>query len=192
MPFSNNWFERDAQAKFEKYLSDLNVDSYLEVGVCEGRSFLWVYENLRPSFMCGIDHWKARRRTDQEAFDIYRKNFESNTEVIRQDSDCELVILHTDSVKGLAHLVLGDAGEDHSFDLIYCDGTHFGLPTLIDMCMAYSLLNVGGMLVVDDLNRWFGREPQTRIAVHAFEQVSHTRMERSWLDGRQCGFVKKK
>ena len=42
MPFSNNWFERDAQSKFEKYLSDLNVDSYLEVGVCEGRSFLWV------------------------------------------------------------------------------------------------------------------------------------------------------
>ena len=191
MPYSNNWFERDAQTKFEKYLSDLTIDTYLELGCCEGASLLWVYENLKPEAIYAVDAWKARKRSDQEAFDKYKANFDANTQVIRNDPDCDLTVLQDDTRRALCYLTLGDAGNEEPMNLVYVDAGHTAYDCLHDMVLSYGLMAVGGHMVVDDLNR---KEHRGQYLVHPavmqFEFLMMNRLERVWLDGRQICWKK--
>jgi hypothetical protein len=195
--FTTDWFERDAEEKFQKYLSNELCDDYLEIGVCEGASTIWVLDNLRAKRAVGVDWWtdgKGNQRR-QKVFSGYRRQAHKN---LNPYSNCELY--HTTSRKYMG------ACEDQ-FDLIYIDGDHSGSGCMRDLIMAYELLKVnthkrelatgveqkaGGILVVDDLQRSTSRNGQyeCRLAVDLFAALMMGRMYKLWEDGRQCAFVR--
>ena len=73
MKTSNNWFDDGPRATWEEHLLPLkdSIDSYLEIGVCEGVSMRWILENLEPSKAVGIDPWEAPKFEKQGVFDKY-------------------------------------------------------------------------------------------------------------------------
>lgn len=209
--FSNDWFER-TRPIWERHLlqEEPIVNRYLELGVCEGASMRWVIDNLNPGTAIGVDPWTAPRRREQAPFDVYKTNCFANLSNELTSGLCK--IYEEESVTWIANQLKSKAGR-HVFDMIYVDGDHGGAACLTDMMMAYHLLatkthdrqvstidkngnaNVltrcGGVMVIDDLQRFFHHgKPLVKIAVHAFEQVMHGKMHKIWEDGRQCAFVR--
>lgn len=192
--FTNDWFERDARIKFERHLSDLKINKYLEVGVCEGASMLWVLDFLKPNYACGVDNYRNRKK--QEVRDRYRTNAMHNLRPFIEAGLADLVV--EDSRTFLAN------DDEDKYDLIYIDGDHSGWGAMVDMLLAYRLLTkehrtmildgeeklVGGTMVIDDLNRTWNRFPEVKVAQMQFELLMHGHMRRIWLDGRQCAYVR--
>lgn len=194
--FTNDWFDRDAKHKFERYLSELDIKTYLEIGVCEGASMLWVLDNLKPEYACGIDNYRSHNARQQASRDIYKENALHNLMDGIEGGTIELII--EDSHKFLA------AEDPGKYDLIYIDGSHTGWGAMVDMLLAYKLLTkhhrtivldgeekqVGGTMVIDDLNRTWNRFPEVKVAQMQFELLMHGHVRRIWLDGRQCAYVR--
>ncbi len=111
---------------------------YLEVGVYEGRSFLWVLENVltHPSSqLTGIDI----ELTD---------NLKSNIEMSGQARRMAIII-------GASQTELKKL-KPQSFDIIYVDGSHTADNVLTDAVLSWQLLRKGGVIIFDDY-RWDGR-----------------------------------
>lgn len=197
---TNDWFRRDAKLKFEKYLLGMRVDDYLEIGVAEGESMLWVLENLQPQRAIGVDWWKApsgnKRRDD--VFKEYKKTAHRNLAPFIEQGVVQLV--QDSSTHFMANC-------EQTFDLIYVDGDHSGSGAMRDFLLAYELLKtgthkrelatgvmqkVGGTMVVDDLQRSTSRKGryEVRLAVDLFAALMMGRVMKLWEDGRQCAFIR--
>ena len=142
---------------FRKVLSELGrVDSYLEVGVCEGWSGEWWLSNAlqsRDSVYVGIDVWLDWDKHGVSGQDVYEsavarlKRFGSRVTLITGWSSEELPLLRP-----------------QSFDVIYIDGDHRLIPVLVDTVLAWGLLRVGGVMVWDDYGqRSRGRQPKSAV-----------------------------
>ena len=200
LKFREDWFERDARSKFSRYLLGefpFKFESYLEVGVCEGASMLWVLDYLRPKKAVGIDWWRTPRPNKQKIFNEYRKNAYHNLQEPLEDGRLELI--RKPSKEGLACM-------KSKFDLIYCDGDHSGNGAMRDWLLAYELLTkpnrkttmefdsrpvpTGGVLVIDDLHRSWNRHAEVRVAYCQFTLLMHGKLRLLWEDGRQAAYVR--
>ena len=206
--FSNNWFAERTKPIWEKQLVGLPVETYLEIGVCEGQSMRWILEQFKPKHAVGVDAWVDAKEKNHEAYEVYRQNCLKNLDSWIKDGTVDIVHSYAqDFFADYRHEYKGH------FDLAYIDGGHDASDAMADMMMAYEMLKppyrrmqlstvdrkgrlnietkVGGVMVVDDCHRWwnFGK-PLVQIAVHAFEQVMHTRVKRIWEDGRQIAFIR--
>ena len=117
---------------------------YLEIGAYEGRNLAFMSWLLPDQLdVTVIDPWfNADFNPDPEYHAIefrYRGNMMRTRfrsyRTLRSTSEVELP-------KMLA--------EGQRYDLIYVDGSHAALAVMSDMCMSASLLDVGGMMVLDD------------------------------------------
>lgn len=200
LEFKENWFERDARSKFSRYLLGEfphPFSTYLEVGVCEGASMLWVLDYLRPEKAVGIDWWRSGRPGKNKIFEQYRENAYANLRVPLENGQLE--IIRKSSKEGLACM-------RSTFDLIYCDGDHSGNGAMRDWLLAYELLSkpsttrlmyldselvpTGGVLVIDDLHRSWNRHAEVRIAYNQFTLLMHGKLRLLWEDGRQAAYVR--
>ena len=214
--FSNTWFSKGARGR--KCAKDIwtehllpradSIDLYLELGVAEGQSFLWVLDNLKPSFAVGVDSYKAPDHHDQSAYHKHRDNLLENlSEWCRRDplnlgngstysfevATVNIVIAICDTAEWLASSFL-PCDRDPSFDLIYVDAGHLAWECITDIALAWRLLKKGGIMVIDDLNRVHGKRgnPEVWFAVQAFQWCWKGRWQRLFEEGRQIGFVKRK
>lgn len=197
MPYSNTWFRDNAQAAFEIYVSEFPIKNYLEIGVCEGQSMQWMFENFDLEDVVGIDPWPGPNKKNKDRWVDVQKNFLEN-----MDGNEAITMYHLDSYEGLARLVV--EGKRNYFDAVYIDGDHSAYNCMHDMIVSYELLKepyriiehegkelkVGGLMIIDDLNRRWQRQPLVRIAEHSYELVMQTRMLKVWQHGRQCGYVR--
>lgn len=189
-----DWFDKIAKPNFEKHLRDIPVESYLEIGVAEGASMMWVLDNLKPKRAVGVDIWHKNKKL-QPVMDEFKANAYKNLDPYMQSGQLELHEMH--SIKFMANCT-------EQFDLIYVDGDHSGPGALTDFLLAYRLLSTkrykwfvdgheweaGGMMVIDDLNRTWNRYPEVKIAQHQLELICHGRLRRAWMEARQCGYVR--
>jgi predicted O-methyltransferase YrrM len=86
------------------------------------------------------------------------------------------------SYQELAKLI----SEQRRFDLIYIDGNHTGAAVIADACMAFGMLNKGGIMLFDDFF-WHdsvgvnGQSLNTldwpKMAIDAFTTLYHTHLE---------------
>ncbi|MCA8968283.1 MAG: class I SAM-dependent methyltransferase [Planctomycetes bacterium] len=114
----------------------------LEIGVFEGRSARWLFENVLTHPACryvGIDAWnwdgaEAKARANLAPF-LDRTEF-----VIGESRD----------------VLCSACWPQNSFDLVYIDGCHRALSVLTDSVLAWRLLKVGGVCIWDDY-RWRSR-----------------------------------
>ena len=128
---------------------------YLEIGVLEGLSALWMIENI-------LTHPTAR----MTAVDLFpldlKKRFLANLETSGQAEKVTLVT-------GMSQLMLRDLPLN-SFDIIYIDGSHTADDCLTDAVLSWPLLKQGGMMIFDDYKMGMARPAELRpiLAVDSF------------------------
>jgi predicted O-methyltransferase YrrM len=145
--FSNDWFSPRIPI-WSKVLGPLRGKAdlrYLEIGMYEGRSLLWVLENVfthPTSRLTGIDvELKPRLLSN-----VAKSGHAQRIRMIRGPSQAELRKLPA-----------------RSFDVVYVDGSHFSADVLSDAVQSFELLKEGGLMIFDDygwVGAWVGRRGQ--------------------------------
>jgi len=158
--FSEDWFTENIPVWVKvlrpfKGKPDLH---YLEIGVFEGRSAIWMLENIltNPSSkLTGID-------------------------VFPKGTDWKEKYLSNLSISGFAHKATTIEGYSqielrnlplNSFDIIYIDGDHKAEGVLADAVLSFELLKTGGLLIFDDylwLKKQLPAELRPKIAIDSF------------------------
>lgn len=132
-------FSEYAKSIWKTLFSELKEKTnvrYLEVGVFEGRSLLWIYENILPSASVEID------ALDSFPFPDTKMNFTENVSHLIKKNIVK--ILHGTSeqlIKNLPRLY---------YDLIYLDADHTYRSVWNDTVLLWPALKPGGFLVLDD------------------------------------------
>jgi hypothetical protein len=139
--YTSDWFSHNIPT-WTRVLAPLKGKpnlTYLEIGPYEGRSFLWVMDNI-------LTHPTSRA----VAIDTFDKIFDSDpekhfTENLRRSGRLSSVkIIKGFSQEKLRGLPL------NSFDLIYIDGDHRSKGVIMDTILSWDLLKEGGILIFDD------------------------------------------
>ena len=143
--FTEKWFLNNIEI-FCYYLpEDLTKSfSYLEIGSYEGLSTLNILLNYSNSKVTAIDLW-SQSNINSESLDVnfneVEKRFDENLK------DYKFNKIKKDSVIALRELL----NKNIYFDLIYIDGSHNGEDILSDAIESYKLLNIGGIIIFDDV-----------------------------------------
>ena len=159
--FSEDWFTRSIRSwnvalTSYKGRSDIH---YLEIGVFEGGSVMWMLENIltHPSSrLTVIDPFTSHAGHDVEQ--IFLDNLKKSGAADR-----------TTVIKGFSQEELGKLPAE-SYDIIYVDGSHDADDVLEDAVLSWRLLKVGGLLIFDDYEILEPASPQRRpkLAITAF------------------------
>lgn len=138
----------------------------LEVGSFEGLSASYLLWRLPKVQLTCVDTFAGsleHEGTDTVPADLERV-FDENVALVDAARVLKLV--------GRSSVVLPQLAEQSErFDLIYLDGSHFGLDVLVDAAISWQLLENGGFLVFDDyLWAELGDDPflRPRPAIDAF------------------------
>ncbi len=137
--YSTNWFDHNVP-HWERWLAPLRGRPglrALEIGSFEGRSTVWLCENVLTAADASIDCVDLFRL--DPVFGDYHARFRQNTaswsERIREFPGPSY-----DAIKRL----------DGPYDLVYVDGWHSAFGALADGVMAWPMLRVGGVIIFDD------------------------------------------
>ena len=135
----------------------------LEVGTYEGRSAVWLLENILTDGQASITCIDIFNGAYELNFDRNVKPFGGRVEKIKARSQVAL--------RGL---------KPESYDLAYIDGSHVAKDVLIDAMLTWDLVKPGGLIIFDDYE-WAGRfEGQAftpQIAIDAFLNVMEPYVE---------------
>jgi predicted O-methyltransferase YrrM len=140
--FSEDWFTHNLLV-WEKATASLKGKPnlrYLEVGAFEGRSVLWMLENVFTDPTCrltAIDLFAGDFK-DRYYKNLRKSGHESRVTTITGYSQVELRKLPLEG-----------------FDAIYIDGSHRADDVLEDAVLSWRLLKKGGVLIFDDY-QWTG------------------------------------
>ena len=184
---TNTWFDDQARSLWEKHVLPVFGEGqwckYLEIGVYEGQSMEWVLKNLSVNQAVGIDPWVGRRKKWKSVMPVAKQTAFSTLAQWLDDGTLELI-------EGYSHDELGSL-PTNNFNLVYIDGDHRAPEAMLDVCLSFRNLSLGGMMIIDDLNRdWVRGRPQVLPVVHAIPMLFHGRLELAWKEGRQIAFSK--
>jgi predicted O-methyltransferase YrrM len=157
--FSSDWFTENIPI-WTRLLADYQGKPgirYLEVGVFEGRSMVWMVENIltHPTAeIVGIDPF-------DETGEL-KARFDRNLAASGFRGKAHIIV-------GLSQSELGKLPANH-FDIIYIDGSHTADDVLTDAVLAWPLVKEGGVIIFDDY-LWPAPYPDDllpKIAVDSF------------------------
>lgn len=155
--FTKDWFNwaPEVWKQLIPHLPDNEIRDFLEIGSFEGRSAVWIVENMLrdgDTLTC-IDTWKGGEEHTNEDMGTVEERFDYNIALLEKAYPQRGVFKH----KGTSVFMLGgDLSHDldpqcrPSYDFIYIDGSHTAPDVLTDACMAWPLLKKGGIMVFDD------------------------------------------
>ena len=198
--FTKDWFNW-APPVWEQLIPLLPKSnrSFLEIGSFEGRSMVWIVENMMNSgdWIDCVDTWEGGEEHADEDMGSVEARFNHNVEQAIHPSDIresrpEMALGHTsyyginkhgDSVRiykykcrSTEHLSskLNHAVDcKNLYDFIYIDGSHTAPDVLTDACMAWPLLKPKGRMVFDDYMWGNPRDAlhRPKIAIDAFTNI---------------------
>ncbi len=136
----------------------------LEIGSFEGRSSLWLMENIltnpKSKLTC-IDIWENYPESDSLGFQVVG-SFE------RFKDNLEEYLDRVKTIKGSSFEEVPKLKD--TFDFIYVDGDHTEAGCWIDAVNSFEKLNPGGIMIFDDYN-WsdrMGTELHPKKAIDRF------------------------
>ena len=135
--FSSDWFTYHIRV-WEPLLTEFKDKAdvrYLEIGVLEGRSAIWMLENI-------LTHPSARLTAIDIFPDDLQERFVGNID--KSGFRDKVEIVKGKSQEKLRELPL------ESYDLIYIDGSHRAKHVFLDAALSWDLLKEGGLLIFDD------------------------------------------
>jgi len=136
--FTMDWVTSNV-AVWEKVLAPFKGKPdvhYLEIGVYEGRSAVWMLENILTdptARLTGVDPFFTADYRDRCFANIERSEASEKAELIT----------------GYSQLVMRELPLE-SYDIIYIDGSHHKEDVLEDAVLSWRLLKDGGILIFDD------------------------------------------
>ena len=140
---------------------------YLEIGVNQGRSAMWMLENIltHPTAkLTGIDIFPEG--TD------FKEKFCNNLKLSGYAQKAT-------TITGFSQIQLRNLPLN-SFDIIYVDGDHRAAGVLADAVLSWDLLKTGGLLVFDDylwLDENYPEELHPQIAIDSFITANRNSLE---------------
>jgi predicted O-methyltransferase YrrM len=162
--FTQDWFSYNVPL-WNEVLSPLKGQPVhaLEVGVFEGRSTVWLLENILThpeATLTWVDPFTGSAEHADMNLSGLEDRFRANT--ARFGEKCQGHV-------GKSQDALRDM-RGEQFDLIYLDGSHEAADVMADAVLAWPLLKVGGLLGFDDYGWRVFPEPERRPgpAVDAF------------------------
>lgn len=150
--FSCDWFSQHIPnwtRHLEKFVG--KDVSFLEIGSYEGRSSLWLMENIltnpKSKLTC-IDLWEDYPESERLGFkvtgkiEVFKNNLSKYIDRItmKQGSSFEIVPTLVDQ-----------------YDFIYVDGDHTVTGCWTDAINSFAKLKVGGVMIFDDYDWWINR-----------------------------------
>jgi predicted O-methyltransferase YrrM len=150
--FTQDWFSW-APSVWENLIPHMSSRRrFLEVGSFEGRSAVWIVENMLEDggeLLC-IDTWAGGEDHKCNELSGAYERFAHNISLVQEKFPRRFVeIIHEKSVFALAKL-LDDSDFHNAFDFVYIDGSHTAPDVLTDACMSWPLVARGGFVVFDD------------------------------------------
>lgn len=148
--YSQDWFTHN-QPKWEKFLTPLRGQdhlNFLEIGSYEGRSAVWLLENVLTGADCHltcIDTFNGGAEHDKKEMIKVRERFFSNT----QEYGDKIKLIEETSLSALTSLLWVNL-MGPIFDFIYVDGSHDASDVLFDAVASHHLLKKGGIIIFDD------------------------------------------
>jgi predicted O-methyltransferase YrrM len=180
MDFTADWFSRNTIYWAELFAAQgWRADephTIVEIGSYEGRSALWMLENL-------LQHPASRLHCvdtfhDREKPDSYWHRFEAN--VLGSPHAGKVTVAATPSLPFLTRFV-ADGGQA---DFIYVDGSHRAADVLEDLVLAFHATRAGGIIICDDYLKGTRTGELTldtpKLAVDAFTTIYRDRLDIPW------------
>lgn len=167
--FTEDWFDFHIPVwnVVLKDLKDKPDIHMLEIGSFQGRSAVWLLENIltheTSSITCidtfegSVEHCDAQKK---DMFDIFIHN-------VKGFGDKVTVY------RGFSHHVLKQLKHEDKYDMIYVDGDHHASAALEDAVLSFRLLKKGGIMIFDDYLWEPHRPPLERPApgINAFYAI---------------------
>lgn len=130
------------------------IDKYikvLEIGTYAGMSLINILSLIPNSVGIGIDAWKDYKESGD---DIGIHNNIVNLDVEKSFEHNVLLAGMENRIKGIkgdsTFILINMIKSDDKYDFIYVDGSHMLLDCYSDLLLAWELLNVGGLMGIDD------------------------------------------
>jgi predicted O-methyltransferase YrrM len=168
--FTVDWFSFNIPfwTHYLKELKDKPNLRFLEIGSFQGRSTIWLLENILTddtsaitcidTFEGSIEHTIYFQNHIKNLFDIFSHNiskFKNKVNIIKDKSQ----------------VVLKQINEQ--YDFIYIDGDHKASSVIEDAILSFSLLKKGGIMIFDDY-QWFQMKKyidNPKPAIDAFLEI---------------------
>lgn len=178
--FTHDWFGRYAAYWSELFAaqgwSPATPRTVIEIGSYEGRSALWMLENLLQhpqSHLHCVDTFH-----DRESADSYWHKFEAN--VLRSPHAAKVSVSASASLPFLMRFIA--TGE--RVDFVYVDGSHRAAEVLEDLVLAFHATLPGGIIICDDYLKGVRGGDLTlgspKLAVDAFTTIYRDRIDIPW------------
>ncbi len=166
--FSKDWFTMRIpkwKEMLKPFQGQPNIH-YLEIGVFEGRSAIWMLENILThptSKITCLDLFSQKNLYEKFMSNLSISGFLDKTTIIKGRSQITLRTLPLDS-----------------YDIVYIDGSHTAPDVLADAVLSWSLLKKGGVMIFDDYLWEWDRPPQERpkIAIEAFLRIHKNELQK--------------
>jgi predicted O-methyltransferase YrrM len=179
--FTSDWFSTNINA-WNAVFSQTGVapSKVLEIGSYEGRSTVWIIENLltRPgSSLVAVDTWAEGDEAHLKGMNIVEARFDRNISIAKQRHPAvQLEKRKGQSAECLSALVA--EGRKESFDFIYVDGSHEAPDVLTDLVFAFHLCKPGGLIFCDDYLGAMDRElvEAPKLAIDSFFACFHRKL----------------
>jgi predicted O-methyltransferase YrrM len=168
--FTVDWFSYNIQI-WTHYLNELKDKPnlhFLEIGSFQGRSTVWLLENILTNdtsaitcidtFEGSIEHTLHFQNDIKNLFDIFSHNiskFKNKVNIIKDKSQ--------DALKKMKE----------QYDFIYVDGDHKASSVIEDAILSFHLLKKGGIMIFDDY-LWFQMKKfidNPKVAIDAFLEI---------------------
>jgi predicted O-methyltransferase YrrM len=162
---TEDWFTTKSPAwvvALEPFKGKPNLN-YLEVGAYEGRSVMWMFDNI-------LTDPSSKATIIDIFYDMGVKGYSADLRA-RYDANIERVggTDRTTTIVGFSQIKLRDLPLN-TYDIIYIDGSHFAPSVLEDAVLAQRLLKEDGVLIFDDYRWWIGasRLKRPKLAIDTF------------------------
>lgn len=220
--FSNDWFTTTLASRgrgtrestrqlYERTMLPMarQFRTILELGICEGRSAMWIWDNIRPDLWVGVDPWFPDRLRHNPLYATWRQNFWHNVEIAGAENltvpedvggrittefryaTTRCLMAEWPSAEYLKYPVGVDLPKQQ-FDLCIVDADHHGAEAMTDMVLCWPLLKRGGIMIIDDYNRrWLHGRAHVREAATGFCMAFEERIEKILEEPRQLWLRKR-
>lgn len=124
-----------------------NTIHVLEIGTYAGTSLIELVRRIPNSVGMGVDKWANYNETPLlQVVDTYQVKESFSRNVEKAGLSGRITGLQIDSTTAL----LAFLQDKRRFDFIYVDGSHLLLDCYTDMVLAWQILEIGGVMAVDD------------------------------------------
>lgn len=147
--YTNNWFDRNINISMKLLktkFQDKKID-ILEIGSHEGKSTIWMLDNLcthESSLLTCIDPYPTSDQTSPVTNQTY-DNFQHNISLCENRSKLQHYKKYSQDI--LPKLI----SDNQKFDIIYIDGSHLVPDVTFDLEHSHKLLKPNGVILLDDV-----------------------------------------